>query len=283
METVVSLGSGETEGLIGELEAAIKDSSPEKVAEWLQGIAALLFRGVERFTEEQIDLLDEVLCRLAARVVSEARTKLSLQLAPFSSAPGRVILQLARDHEISVAEPVLSAPTKLSAGDLIEIAQTRSQDHLRAISTRPALEEAVTDIALQLGGQKVLCLLARNHGARFSESGLSILADRSERDDELAESVLLRKDVPAVLRRELTARVPRKIRNRLLTAASHEPGDDMHRSPASDTDPEDGAAAAPRRYPAVSAFVAELVGQGQQLIGTAVSGLARRTKSSTDA
>jgi uncharacterized protein (DUF2336 family) len=58
------------------------------------------------------------------------------------------VRRLARDDNIVVAEPILTTSARLSDTDLIEIASTKTPTHLMAISARPQIGTAVTDILL---------------------------------------------------------------------------------------------------------------------------------------
>jgi uncharacterized protein (DUF2336 family) len=111
-------------------------------------------------------------------------------------APVAVIRALARDQSIEVAEPVLSQSPRLTEEDLLSVAQTQGQDRLLAISKRPTVSEAVSDVLVTRGNQEVVRSVARNDGARFSSAGFGKLVERSIGDDELAFTVGMRKDVP---------------------------------------------------------------------------------------
>jgi uncharacterized protein (DUF2336 family) len=123
---------------------------------------------------------------------------------------------LARDDDIVVAEPILTASARLSDSDLIEIASTKTQAHLLAISARPQIGTAVTDVLLERGSQDVFHTLADNSGARFSARGFETLVRHAESDGRLAEKVGLR------LVRELLSRATEAVRARLLELAGPE-------------------------------------------------------------
>jgi hypothetical protein len=48
------------------------------------------------------------------------------------------------------------------------------------------LSEGVTDVLLKRGDWRVSHTLAKNSGARFSETGYAVLVESSEKDDTLA-------------------------------------------------------------------------------------------------
>ena len=136
-----------------------------------------------------------------------ALAELSARLAPVDNAPIEVIRRLARDDEIIVAAPVLSQSARLTTHDLVDIAQTKSQAHLLAISGRaPSWSRSVTDQLLSRGDREVKHKLAKNAGARFSETGFTTLVKSAETDESLAKKVGLRLDLPLRLLRELLLR-----------------------------------------------------------------------------
>jgi uncharacterized protein (DUF2336 family) len=139
------------------------------------------------------------------------------------------VRRLARDDDIAVAEPILAQSSRLSDGDLIEIASTKTQGHLLAISARPQIGATVTDVLLQRGDRQVFHKLAGNSGANFSDGGFATLVKHSEHDEQLAEKVGLRLDVPLRLFRELLLRATEAVRSRLLAMASPESRDQIQR------------------------------------------------------
>src|SRR5262249_10731004 len=117
-------------------------------------------------------------------------------LAPVTNAPTKVIHSLAADEVIDVAGPVPAPPPGLGDETLLGTTTTQSQQHPPAISQRPSLREPLTDVPGSRGDQHVVRTVAKNTGARFSDSGFGILVKRSEGDDVLAERVGLRRDIP---------------------------------------------------------------------------------------
>ena len=81
-----------------------------------------------------------------------------------------MIEHLAWDDEIAVAGTVLANSNRLTTTTLVEIARTKGQDHLFAISGRPNLPEVVTDVIVDRGESRVIRKLADNTSARFSEA-----------------------------------------------------------------------------------------------------------------
>ena len=87
----------------------------------------------------------------------------------------------------------------------------------------------MTDVLLQRGDRPVFHKLAENIGASFSETGFAKLVKHSEQDEQLAEKVGLRLDVPLRLFRELLLRATEAVRSRLLAMAGPQSRDQIQR------------------------------------------------------
>jgi uncharacterized protein (DUF2336 family) len=208
--------------IIAELEDAVKSGSSEKRVATLRQVTNLFLHDGERLSEDQVKVFDDVLCILVARVESRAKAELSQRLAPLDYAPFEVIQHLARDNDIAVAGDVLTNSSRLRTSDLVEIASTKGQDHLLAISGRTNLPESVTDVIVDRGEHKVIRKLANNASARFSDSGYSGIVARAEADDELTEILGLRIDLPLNFLRDLLRRATDAVRARLMAIAPPE-------------------------------------------------------------
>jgi uncharacterized protein (DUF2336 family) len=236
------------ESLIAELEDAIKAGTSEKRVETLRRVTDLFLADADRLNETQIGLFDDVLCHLIKRIETKALVELSEHLAPVDNAPIEVIQRLARDDELAVAGPVLSQSARLTTGDLVEIAGTKGQGHLLAISGRNQLEEAVTDALLDRGNREVVHRLARNEGARFSETGFATLVQTAETDGGLAEKIGLRLDLPLRLLRDLLLKATEAVRSRILSLASPETRDKIQHVLAKTLNEVSREALAPRDF-----------------------------------
>jgi uncharacterized protein (DUF2336 family) len=215
--------------LISELEDAIQSGSKDKRVDSLRRITDLFVADVDRLSDQQIDVFDDVLCHLVKRIEGKALEELSRRLGPINQAPTEVVRRLAKDENIAVAAPILTQSTRLSDHDLIEIANTKTQAHLLAISGRSQIGTSVTDVLLHRGDRDVVHKLAGNSGANFSENGFATLVKHSERDEQLAEKVGLRLDVPPRQFRELLSRATEAVRARLMAQAGPESRDQIQR------------------------------------------------------
>jgi uncharacterized protein (DUF2336 family) len=201
--------------LLDELERALAIGNNEQRNEMLSRITDLFVGNAHRFTEEQVDLFDEVIGRLTMAIEAKARAKLSNRLADIHNAPPVVVRMLAFDDDIEVARAVLVNSERLNESDLVANAKSKSQQHLAAIAERKSLSEAVTDVLVTRGDQEVARSVAKNAGARFSDAGFRMLVKRSVADDTLALQVGARRDVPRQHFLQLLEQASSTVRTRL--------------------------------------------------------------------
>jgi uncharacterized protein (DUF2336 family) len=248
---------GTTLSLIPELEEVIQHGTREKRCAALQRVTALFLDGASHYKDEHVDLFDEVFGLLIAEIETKARAELSSHLAPVRNAPVKLLRTLANDDDIAVAGPVLKLAGRLAEADLVDVAKTKSQAHLQAISARLALGEAVTDVLVRRGDREVAHRVAGNRGARISASGFVSLVKRAQEDGILAEKVGLRPDIPEAMFRELLMKATAVVHARLLASATPEVKAEIWRVLAKVSE-EVGARVGPRDYRAAQRIVLSL-------------------------
>lgn len=253
---------GATVSLISELEDVLQHGTREKRAVALQRVTALFLDGAGDYQDEHVALFDEVFGFLIEEIESQARAELSNCLAPVGNAPARVLRALANDDDIAVAGPVLQHAQRLGEADLIDVAATKGQAHLQAISSRMALGEAVTDILVRRGDSEVAHRVAANPGARISASGFVSLVKRAETDGDLAEKIGLRPDIPEPMFRELLTKATAVVHARLFAAAKPDVKAEIWRV-LEKVSQEVGARIGPRDYRAAQGAVLSLDQAGQ--------------------
>ena len=211
-----------------EVEAAIRLGPEEKHLETARRVTDLFLVSAGQYDHEQLALFDDVLERLIKtielRAIADVSARIALaeisaQLAPVSQAPPSVVRRLAYNDEISIAGPVLTESPRLTTEDLVELAKTKSEAHLLAISGRWWLKEVVTDELLARRYPSVSRRLVNNPGARFSAFGFAILIGLAETDPELAVETGIRADLPKELRHQLLRSATETVRARLLARA----------------------------------------------------------------
>src|SRR5262249_11996475 len=186
----------------------------------LRRITNLFIEGAESFQEPQIEVFDDVLCQLVQKIEREAIVELSNTIAPIAKAPSDLTRRLSRHDDIAISRPVIRQSPLLTDGDLIEIAQTKSQQHLVAIASRREVSENVTDVLVDRGDTEVLTTVAGNFGARFSKDGYGTLASKAEQNADVAMAVVMRSDLSPEMFRKLVSRAATTVQQRLQTIAN---------------------------------------------------------------
>jgi uncharacterized protein (DUF2336 family) len=248
--------------LIPELEDIVQNGSPRRRAHALRRITTLFLDGASMFNDDHVRLFDDVFNRLIDEIESKARAELAHRLAPLGNAPGGLISRLARDDDISVAGPVLRQSRRLAEIDLMEIAETKSQAHLLAISGRAGIAEMVTTVLVRRGDREVARSVAENRGAVISDDSFTALVARSEGDDALAETVGQRPDIPPPLFRALLLKATAVVQQRLFASATPDIQAEI-RSVLARVSKEVGTKAAPRDYREAQRTIAALRLRGE--------------------
>src|ERR1700674_4274174 len=214
--------------IVDEVETALSSGSAERRLDTIRRVTDLFLSSAGGYQSEQIELFDNLLERLIKtieiRAIADvsariALAELSAQLAPVSQAPPAVVRRLAKNDEITVAGPVLRESARLSAEDLIEVAQTKTEQHLLAIAGRWWLKDVVTDALLARRYPSVSRRIVNNPGARVSAGGFAIVVAQAESDPELAVETGIRVDLPPALRDQLLRKATEAVRARLLSRA----------------------------------------------------------------
>lgn len=126
------------------------------------------------------------------------------RVAAAPTLPHAVAKVLGNDLDAEVARSVLKLSPVLTDADLISFALNQSQEHLVAIAGRAQVPEAVTDVLVKRGKQKVLHEVCSNEGAEISDISFKRLVQHSHKDDVLAGKLAERSDL-APERRERAA------------------------------------------------------------------------------
>ena len=145
-----------TESLLEELQTALSHGTVARRVETLRRVTDLFVGNAVDYSDDHIRVFDDVFQCLIEQIETSARALLAERLAPIAAAPPQIIRTLALDEVIGVSGPVLSRSERLDETTLVEIARTRGQAHLKAISLRRTLSEALTDVLLR-GATRTWC------------------------------------------------------------------------------------------------------------------------------
>jgi len=260
------------QSIADEIEAAIGGGSTAKCIETARRVTDLFLVSAGQFSGEQIKLFDNVLERLVKAIEQRAiadiaarmaLAEMSAQLAPIAQAPPSVIRQLAKNDEISIAAPVLQESARLGDDDLIEIAQTKSEQHLLAVSGRWWLKEVVTDALISRRYPSVSRRVVGNPGARVSAGGFAIIVAQAETDPELAVDAGIRVDIPSELRRQLLKKATEAVRKKLLSRAPPHLFEEIRTAISAAATSADREMSKVRDFTAATRYVARLTEKGE--------------------
>jgi uncharacterized protein (DUF2336 family) len=184
------------DSLIDEAQDAQPSGSTSRAVRALFRTTDLFVAGAGRYSTQQIEMFDEIFKAFVSVIELKVRARLAFRLATNSDAPAELLQVFAFDDDISVAGPVLKQSTSLNESSLLIASTTKSQSHLYAIAQRQSISELVTDILIERGERDVVHAVAKNLGARISDSGFNHLVLRVADDAELALHVGSRSDIP---------------------------------------------------------------------------------------
>src|SRR6202163_2929099 len=202
--------------LIPGLDEIVRHGEPKRRAEAARRITELFLQGAENFRPDHVNLFDGVLIDLVPHTELAARADLAERLSVLANAPRALVGQLAREDEIMIAGPLLRRSPLIDERALIEIARTKGQGHLLAMSERPALSSDLTDVIVRRGDREVVRRAAGNAGALFSQTGYSTLIKRAGQDAVLTLAVGQRADLSEQRLKDLLAGSIDIVRRRLF-------------------------------------------------------------------
>ena len=197
-----------------DLIALAEEGSSEKRRALLRELTDHFFGGSARTTTEDT-LYGAVLTRLTTDMEVAVRAELSARFATAPDAPHNLIRRLAND-EAAVAGAVLASSPVLTDEDLLGVVRKHGQDHLRAVSARPSVSEAVSDVIVERGDDETLGTLLRNDGARLSRQASETAIERAKANPALHEAAVERTSLPPDLLNEMYFVVEARLRSQIL-------------------------------------------------------------------
>jgi uncharacterized protein (DUF2336 family) len=245
-----------------ELIALAQEDSSEKRRALLRELTGHFF-GAPTRTDAEDALYGDVLTRLAADMEVAVRAELASRFANAPDAPHSLIRRLAND-EAAVAGAVLAHSPVLTDEDLLGVVRRHGQDHLRAVSARAVVSEAVSDVIVERGDDETLGTLLRNDGAQLSRKATETAVERARANPALHEATVERAGLPADLLNEMYFVVEARLRTRILEQnARMDPAllDAALAAGRTRVATDDGAL--PADYAECSAYVEELKAAGQ--------------------
>lgn len=198
-----------------QLEKLASETSSEARRALMNQLADMFFEQSLDHQQASGELFGDVVGIVVEAVEGRARAELSERMADKEMAPRSLVLKLADDDEIYVSSPILKKSPVLRDEDLVQIASSKGDAHLMAISQRPTLAPMVTDVLVDRGSDQVVHKVTQNNGAQFSNNGFSKLVDRAKLDENLQIALVERKDLPSQVIESLEPIVSDKLKEQL--------------------------------------------------------------------
>ena len=199
---------------IHDLISLAREPSSERRRELLREVTDLFFAAPPQRAGEMA-LFDDVMSQITGDMEEAVRAELAARMADALNPPRKLISSLASDS-IAVAEPVLTRSRALTEDDLLRVARSRDQDHLRAISRRETVPEAVSDVIVERGDDLTLSVLLSNEHAELSRAAHEAAVDRANANPQLHEVVVSRHSLPLDLLNEMYFVVESRLREQIL-------------------------------------------------------------------
>ena len=199
---------------IPSLIALAREPSSESRRALLRELTDHFFGPAARSATED-ELYGAVLSELSADMEAAVRKELSARFSVRADAPRALIRRLAND-QADVADAVLRASTVLTEADLLSVVRVHGQEHLRAVSNRAEVPEAVSEVIVERGDDETLGALLRNDGARLSRAASETAVERAKVNLELHAAAVERSSLPADLLNEMYFVVEARLRQHIL-------------------------------------------------------------------
>ncbi len=147
----------------------------------------------------------EALTRLVADEAERVRAAIANAVKDLPDVPHKLIMALAHDSSVMVAEPVILFSPLLSSEDLIALVSAApSPGTVAAVARRPGIDEGVSDAVVASDNPDAILALLDNPSAQIREAALDILAAASADHPAWQEPLVRRPMLPPKAARALS-------------------------------------------------------------------------------
>lgn len=193
----------------------------DKLEDVRLALARRLVKILPSLQEEQYSQLYafmvQALGTLALDEMLRIRKALAETLKDYAGTPPAVALQLAKDLEREVSEPILRFCTALSDKDLIEVLETHPASWAaEAVAQRNTISESVSKAVIDTGNPKAGIYLLENTGAEITEPLLEVIVGRAREYPEWHKPIAVRKSLPPLMAMKLATYADSTIRKLLM-------------------------------------------------------------------
>jgi uncharacterized protein (DUF2336 family) len=192
-----------------------RENSSEKRRELLSDVTSLFFTTKDNRSDVETNMFGELMAKVASELDVEVRKELSSRFSD-ENVPRRLIVALANDVEVSVAEPILVNSRVLTQSDLISVVEKRGDAHRMLVTKRPDVSEALSAALVAYGGDKVVESLIKNESASVSLDTFDKIVDRAVSNPELQTPLIKRQSISPEHLNQLFMSVDTEMRNQIL-------------------------------------------------------------------
>lgn len=167
------------------------------------------------FTQEQIQLAEQIFRLLLKEAEVEVRKALSTNLMSNRNIPHDVVYALAKDVE-QVSLPVLQFSDVLTDADLVEIISSSQSAGVQvSVASRANVSEEVSTALIDTKNEAVITNLLRNDGAKISDAGYTKVVDTFSESERMVEMLVTRGSLSPKVIEHMTQKVSQAIQQKL--------------------------------------------------------------------
>lgn len=139
----------------------------------------------------------DTLCRLATDAAVAVRAMIAEEVKAMPDAPRALILQLAGDAAMAVAEPVIRFSPQLTEADLLALVMSPPvAETLAAVARRPQIGETISDAIAATEDPEAVAALLGNASAAIREATLDAVIARAGEHVAWQEKLVMRPSLP---------------------------------------------------------------------------------------
>jgi uncharacterized protein (DUF2336 family) len=184
--------------------AILAGDRDERVRALLGRKLAVLAPGLKGAAQQHLrEQTMETLTALVADEAARVRQSIAEAVKHMPDAPRDIILRLAHDPVVMVAEPIILFSPVLTAQDLVALIVS-SDEAAALVARRPGIDASVSDAVAAAARTEAVAALLANPSAQIMEATLDALIARAEKEVALQEPLVRRPVLPAQAARALS-------------------------------------------------------------------------------
>jgi uncharacterized protein (DUF2336 family) len=186
----------------------MSDPTPEARVDTAAKVAAEF--GQQKLSDKEREIAKEIFRVMVKDAEVRVREALSVHLKSSPDLPHDVAVTLAKDVE-SVALPMLRFSEVLTDDDLIEIVRTSGPEKQEAVAERQRVSSQLAGALLDTRNERAVAKLVANDGAELNENALHRVFTEYEANEQVADILTRRSNLPPALSEQLVSAVSRKL------------------------------------------------------------------------